>query len=165
MEPGESVETAALRELKVVVAQLPSWSTIAHLRTGRSRHKCETGPMWNVYLPTRRLRPYLPDRGFQSQRIRRRADRVRPSSKRLIGLEGLTFCRTEEMRPEWFDVPDSVEQNSPIPWESMWAGDRHWYQIMLSGRYFTGRVDFTESVEDGVKKYALQRWWFGARDT
>lgn len=72
------------------------------------------------------------------------------------------MCRTEEMRPEWFDVPDSVEQNSPIPWESMWADDRHWYEIMLSGTSFVGRVDFVESLEDGVKKYTLQRWWFGA---
>lgn len=73
--------------------------------------------------------------------------------------------RTEEMRPEWFDVPDSVEQNSPIPWERMWADDRYWYPIMLSGKYFVGRVDFSESVEDGDEKYTLQRWWFGVRDT
>ena len=83
--------------------------------------------------------------------------------QRLSVLGGLTYlCRTEEMRPEWFDVPDSVEQNSPIPWESMWAADRHWYEIMLSGTSFVGRVDFVESLEDGVKKYTLQRWWFGA---
>lgn len=75
------------------------------------------------------------------------------------------FCRTDEMRPEWFDIPDSVEQSSPTPWESMWAADRYWYPIMLSGRYFVGRVDFTESIVDGVKRYTLQRWWFGARDT
>lgn len=165
MEPGESVEAAALRELKVAVAQLFSLFTIAHLRTGRGRYKCEAGPMWNVYLPTRGLRPYLPDRGVQGRRIRRRANRVRPLSRRLNDLEGLTHCRTEEMRPEWFDVPDSVEQNSPIPWERMWADDRYWYPIMLSSKYFVGRVDFSESVEDGDEKYTLQRWWFGVRDT
>ena len=68
------------------------------------------------------------------------------------------------MRPEWFDAPDSVEQNSPLPWETMWTDDQHWYPFMLSGRYFAGRVDCKEYVEDGVKKYSLQRWWFGARD-
>lgn len=46
----------------------------------------------------------------------------------------------------------------------MWTDDQHWYPFMLSGRYFAGRVDCKEYVEDGVKKYSLQRWWFGARD-
>lgn len=68
------------------------------------------------------------------------------------------------MRPEWFDVPGSTGGNSPTPWANMWAADRHWYPIMLSGGYFVGRVDFTESVEDGAKKYTLDRWWFGAKD-
>lgn len=67
------------------------------------------------------------------------------------------------MRPEWFDVPDSVEQDSPIPWDTMWTDNRHWYPIVLSGRYLVGRIDFEEYLEDGIKKYALLRWWFGAR--
>jgi len=68
------------------------------------------------------------------------------------------------MRPEWFDIPGSAELNSPIPWESMWTDDRHWYPIMLSGRHFVGRVDHTVSQVDGVEKYLLQRWWFGVRE-
>lgn len=68
------------------------------------------------------------------------------------------------MRPEWFDLPDSIEQNSPIPWDTMWADDQYWYPIMLSGKYFVGRADLEESVEDGVKKYIMHRWWFGARE-
>lgn len=73
------------------------------------------------------------------------------------------LCRTDEMRPEWFDVPGSAEQNSPIPWDAMWADNRHWYPIVLSGGYFVGRIDFEEYSEDGIKKYPLLRWWFGAR--
>lgn len=72
--------------------------------------------------------------------------------------------RTDEMHPKWFDLPDSTEQNSPIPWEKMWADDQHWYPIMLSDRCFVGRADFEESVQNGVKRYTMQRWWFGARD-
>lgn len=71
------------------------------------------------------------------------------------------------MRPEWFDVADSNEQNAPraIPWEKMWIDDQHWYPIMLSGRFFVGRADFEESLEGGVKKHTLRRWWFGVEDT
>ena len=68
------------------------------------------------------------------------------------------------MRPEWFDLPDSVEQNSPIPWGKMWIDDQYWYPIMLSDRYFVGRADFERSVQGGVEKHALQRWWFGAKE-
>jgi hypothetical protein len=68
------------------------------------------------------------------------------------------------MRPEWFDLPGSVEQNSPVPWEKMWTDDEYWWPIMLSGKYFVGRADFEESLQDGVKKHTLQRWWFGAKN-
>jgi 8-oxo-dGTP diphosphatase/2-hydroxy-dATP diphosphatase len=77
----------------------------------------------------------------------------------------MILFRTDEMRPEWFDLPDSPEQNSPLPWEKMWIDDQYWYPIMLSGKSFVGRADFKESVEEGgVKTYTLLRWWFGARD-
>lgn len=76
----------------------------------------------------------------------------------------MIFCRTDEMRPEWFDIPDSLDQSSPIPWEEMWIDDQYWYPIMLSGKSFAGRVDFEEFDKGGVKKYTLRRWWFGTRD-
>jgi len=131
VEPGESVEAAALRELKEeagISAKLVPCGMILYFSEGT-------------------------DHTFQIEVFR--AD----------DYEGEPV-ETDEMRPEWFDLPDSVGQNAPIPWEKMWADDQHWYPIVLSGRCFVGRADFEESVQqDGVKRYTLQRWWFGAKDT
>jgi len=128
VEPGESVEAAALRELKEeagISANLIPCGTILYFQQGS-------------------------DHTFQIEVFKANDYEGNP-------------IETDEMRPEWFDLPDSIEQNSPIPWDTMWVDDQYWYPIMLSGRYFVGRADFEESVEDGVKKYIMHRWWFGAR--
>lgn len=51
VEPGESVEAAALRELKVVTVQSPVRFAVTHLHSGGGRDKREAGPVRNVFLP------------------------------------------------------------------------------------------------------------------
>ncbi|OGZ45722.1 MAG: hypothetical protein A3C84_04470 [Candidatus Ryanbacteria bacterium RIFCSPHIGHO2_02_FULL_48_12] len=43
---------------------------------------------------------------------------------------------SEEMRPQWFLHPE-------IPFQEMWADDRHWMPILLSGKNFMGRFLFS----------------------
>lgn len=42
---------------------------------------------------------------------------------------------TEEMKPEWFDV-------EKIPFDQMWADDKHWLPLFISGRKFKGEFLF-----------------------
>jgi 8-oxo-dGTP diphosphatase/2-hydroxy-dATP diphosphatase len=42
---------------------------------------------------------------------------------------------TEEMRPEWFAFAD-------IPYDTMWADDRHWMPLFLAGKKFRTRFLF-----------------------
>lgn len=46
-----------------------------------------------------------------------------------------TLTRTEEADPFWVDV-------ALIPYDDMWADDRHWLPWMLEGRPFTGRFHY-----------------------
>ncbi|KAG8907251.1 hypothetical protein FRB99_004945 [Tulasnella sp. 403] len=107
------------------------------------------------------------------------------------GLEwGGEIVETEEMRPEWFRVPefayDSEEMlkrmDDPrdisggntvsgdgssgdlasIPFEKMWYDDRLWFPFLLKKRPFVGRVDFGVPTEEGVLDSApMIKWWFG----
>jgi ADP-ribose pyrophosphatase YjhB (NUDIX family) len=42
---------------------------------------------------------------------------------------------SREMRPQWFSVRD-------VPYEQMWASDRLWLPLLLSGKHFAGTVWF-----------------------
>lgn len=51
---------------------------------------------------------------------------------------------TPEMRPQWFDF-------AKIPYEEMWADDRHWLPRVLAGEKISGQVWFGETGTDIVK--------------
>lgn len=51
-----------------------------------------------------------------------------------IGLKDAP-SETEEMRPEWFRTED-------IPYDKMWADDKHWYPLFLAGKRFEGEFHF-----------------------
>ncbi len=42
---------------------------------------------------------------------------------------------SEEMRPQWFDVKD-------IPFDAMWADDKHWLPAVLAGKKVEGKFYF-----------------------
>ncbi|OQA36021.1 MAG: 8-oxo-dGTP diphosphatase [Parcubacteria group bacterium ADurb.Bin326] len=48
------------------------------------------------------------------------------------------LTETEEMLPRWFDINE-------IPFEEMWADDRHWLPLFLEGKKFKGRFLFGEN--------------------
>lgn len=64
------------------------------------------------------------------------------------------------MKPEWFSLPPSSEENSnashlpPIPFSRMWETDHIWLPLLISKRKFIGRADFTQEL----KPY---KWWYG----
>ncbi|KAI9062227.1 hypothetical protein FKP32DRAFT_865614 [Trametes sanguinea] len=83
-----------------------------------------------------------------------------------------TITETEEMRPEWFSIQDTLlpgprnpltivdhgekaEELPPVPLDKMWADDEFWMPLMLARRYFVGRADFGADNK-------MRRWWFGA---
>lgn len=57
----------------------------------------------------------------------------------VFTAEGFTGTPTEtdEALPEWFREED-------IPFDRMWADDRHWFPMMLEGTYFKGRFLFDD---------------------
>ncbi|MEM0969423.1 MAG: 8-oxo-dGTP diphosphatase [Verrucomicrobiota bacterium] len=57
---------------------------------------------------------------------------------RTFRYEG-TPTETREARPHWFPL-------DAIPFEEMWADDRHWLREMLDGRRFEGNFVFDEEV-------------------
>lgn len=44
---------------------------------------------------------------------------------------------TEEMAPRWFAIAD-------IPYDQMWADDRHWLPLFLAGKSFVGHCHFAD---------------------
>lgn len=44
---------------------------------------------------------------------------------------------TEEMRPQWFSL-------AAIPYNEMWADDRHWLPLFLAGQTFTAQFHFQD---------------------
>jgi len=95
-----------------------------------------------------------------------------------------TVTESEEMRPEWFALPsefiphrqhaDRVQDNRDddtdisglrsVPFDRMWEDDRHWFPLMLSRKFFIGRVDFSRPATDSSAEPKMARWWFGVRD-
>ncbi|KAH9835392.1 uncharacterized protein C8Q71DRAFT_812065 [Rhodofomes roseus] len=83
-----------------------------------------------------------------------------------------TVTESEEMRPEWFAIPDTearhkdVIQNPKqvddasglrfIPYDKMWEDDALWLPAFLSGHRFIGRADVGT---DGH----LQKSWFALK--
>ncbi|MDN5358723.1 MAG: 8-oxo-dGTP diphosphatase [Candidatus Diapherotrites archaeon] len=60
------------------------------------------------------------------------------------------LCETEEARPQWFGIDD-------IPYDKMWADDRHWFPLLLSGQKFYGRFWFRDWKEiENYFVYKLQ---------
>ncbi|KAJ3508691.1 hypothetical protein NLJ89_g5614 [Agrocybe chaxingu] len=78
---------------------------------------------------------------------------------RADNYEG-TVTETDEMRPEWFSLPDAVPTDgpiNPIPFSKMWETDEIWLPLLFQKRKFFGRADFTK-VGDVLSPY---RWWYG----
>lgn len=42
---------------------------------------------------------------------------------------------TEEMKPQWFNINE-------MPFEKMWADDKHWFPLFLENKKFSGRFLF-----------------------
>lgn len=55
---------------------------------------------------------------------------------------------TAEMKPRWFPLSD-------IPYDRMWAGDRKWMPLVLSGKRIKAEVFFT-SEGDFVERFVYQ---------
>ncbi|TFK49363.1 hypothetical protein OE88DRAFT_1662886 [Heliocybe sulcata] len=74
-----------------------------------------------------------------------------------------TITESEEMRPEWFAIPDATVAESSalpsIPFQQMWDDDGIWFPLLLAKRKFNGRVDFRLNARGESK---LTKWWFGA---
>lgn len=56
------------------------------------------------------------------------------------GFEG-TPRETPEARPEWFPVEE-------IPYDEMWADDRHWFPRALDGERVAGRFEFDAAGDE-----------------
>ncbi len=50
------------------------------------------------------------------------------------GCEG-ELCETDEAVPFWAELAD-------IPYDAMWADDRHWLPLLIEGKRFEGRFVF-----------------------
>lgn len=67
------------------------------------------------------------------------------------------------MRPEWFEFEGGDGSLSQVPMNKLWSSDQYWFPLLLKRQHFVGRSDYSLSVQDGVEKFTLQRWWFGTK--
>ena len=66
-------------------------------------------------------------------------------ARRYLG----TPRETPEMTAEWFNVNN-------IPYEKMWAGDKYWLPILLSGNHFLG--EFLFDSNHNIVRHALHNF-------
>ena len=71
------------------------------------------------------------------------------------------------MRPIWFSTGKAVSPAESttdalpaIPYAQMWQDDIHWMPLMLAGKPFVGRADFTQDPAT-PGEYKMRKWWFG----
>jgi 8-oxo-dGTP diphosphatase len=57
---------------------------------------------------------------------------------------------SREMVPTWFGVDD-------IPYERMWADDRHWLRRVLSGERIRGRFTF-KADNESIEELEVESW-------
>ncbi|VDB92474.1 unnamed protein product [Peniophora sp. CBMAI 1063] len=81
------------------------------------------------------------------------------------------ITETDEMRPIWFstgkavsDMESAAESLPAIPYTQMWQDDIHWMPLMLYGKPFVGRADFTQDPA-APGEYNMRKWWFGVPPT
>lgn len=55
---------------------------------------------------------------------------------------------SDEMKPEWFDIEN-------IPYEKMWADDKYWLPLLLSGKKSKGKFHFDKNLE--ISDYKLTK--------
>lgn len=74
--------------------------------------------------------------------------------------------RTDEMRPEWFKISGSEEQEEeankdlpPIPFDKMWDTDHIWLPWLFEKQNFAGRADFKLGDKEGT--FVVWKWWYG----
>lgn len=53
-----------------------------------------------------------------------------------------TITESDEMAPRWFD-------KDALPFDQMWADDKHWYPRFVAGRNLRGFFEFTEASSQG----------------
>ena len=76
----------------------------------------------------------------------------------VLCLTVLSKHRTDEMKPEWFPVPlDGSSLSKSLPFDRMWDTDSYWYPMLLSNKFFVGRIDNMGAPGN----FVTQKWWFG----
>jgi 8-oxo-dGTP diphosphatase/2-hydroxy-dATP diphosphatase len=55
---------------------------------------------------------------------------------------------SDEMRPQWFD-------SAEIPYQAMWADDKHWLPLALAGKRFYGKFLFDGEKSNTIIEYNL----------
>ncbi len=58
------------------------------------------------------------------------------------------LIESEEMKPQWFHIDE-------IPFEEMWADDKHWVPLFLEGKKFKGTFLFDAEKENNIIKSEL----------
>lgn len=56
---------------------------------------------------------------------------------------------SEEMKPQWF----SLEK---IPYETMWAADRHWFPLLLAGKKFRAKFFYDTPESDTIIEQTVE---------
>jgi 8-oxo-dGTP pyrophosphatase MutT (NUDIX family) len=57
------------------------------------------------------------------------------------------LIESDEMKPEWFHADE-------IPYNQMWADDKYWLPLLLSGKKFKGNFTFNKDFQ--VAEYSLK---------
>ncbi|KAG6888189.1 hypothetical protein C0995_009968 [Termitomyces sp. Mi166 len=145
VEPGETSQQAALRELQV------RWNETIQASTEVIGQE-EAG----ITAPLQHAGTLLFTTGIEEAAYHIEIYRA----DEYTGV----VTETDEMRPEWFSLPltdskdrDAAEDAPPIPFDNMWEDDRHWLPLLISETKFAGRADFKREGDC----YTMDKWWFG----